>query len=102
VVAVNLDIQTEHVRMRPEWHRAIDAWVERCRARHPDVVSLDVTLCHDGGNRADDQVSIAATAHGRQLRGAGRAATMSAALEDALEAIERALTAPEPQPTPAL
>jgi ribosome-associated translation inhibitor RaiA len=100
-VAVNLDIETEHVRMRPEWHRAIDAWVERCRAQHSDVVSVDITLCHDGDNQPGDRVSIDATARGRRLHAGGRGATMNAALADAFDAVERALAGGPACPSPA-
>ena len=43
---MNIDIQTEHVLMCPDWHRMIDEWVARCRGRHPGVVGIDLTLRH--------------------------------------------------------
>jgi ribosome-associated translation inhibitor RaiA len=95
VVSVNLDIQTEHARMRPEWHRSIDDWIERCKALHPEVEGLDVVLHHADGP-IDDSVSITATARGRRLRGAARAPTMAAALGEALATVERELSASAP------
>jgi ribosome-associated translation inhibitor RaiA len=88
---VNIDIQTEHVRMQPAWHRMIDEWVARCRRQHSEVASVDVTLRHRDRSRPGEEVGVVATARGRQLRGAARAGLMSVALHDALDAVEREL-----------
>jgi hypothetical protein len=88
---MNIDLQTEHVRMQPEWRRMIDDWVERCRTQHPDVADIEVMLRHGDGGPLAETVTIDATARRRHLRGAGRAALMSMALHDALDAVDREL-----------
>ena len=88
---MNIDVQTEHVRMQPEWRRMIDDWIARCRTQHPDVADVEVTLRHGGGDRLAELVTIEATARRRHLRGVGRGAMMSMALHDALDAVEREL-----------
>jgi ribosomal subunit interface protein len=88
---MNLDIQTEHVAMRPEWHEMIDAWVDRCRRQHPTVVGIDLTLRHSDRNKAAEEVDAVAMARGRMLRATTRATLMTAALHDALDALEREL-----------
>jgi ribosome-associated translation inhibitor RaiA len=86
---MNIDVQTEHVRMQPEWRRMIEDWVQRCHTQHPDVASVEVTLRHDEGGGFAEMVSIDATARRRHLHSARRAPMMSMALHDALDAVER-------------
>ena len=88
---MNIDVQTEHVRMQPEWRRMIDEWVERCRRQHPDVAGVEVMLRHGEDDRLGEMVTIDATACRRHLRSAGRAAMMGVALHDALDGVEREL-----------
>ena len=92
---MNLDIQTEHVVMRPEWHRMIEAWVALCRGRHPGVGALDLTLRHGGERRAVEEVDAVATAGPRSLRAHATADVMSVALGDALASLEHELWAAE-------
>jgi ribosome-associated translation inhibitor RaiA len=92
---MNIDIQTDDVRMQPEWRRMIDAWVERCRAHYPEVRGVEVLLRHGEDDRPGEVVTIDATARRRHLRGAARAALMSMALHDALDAVERELLVDE-------
>ena len=84
---MNVDIETECVAMRPEWHRMIEEWVGRCARHHPDVADVDVTLRH-GEDRPAEEVDVVATARGRRLRAARRAPLMTTALHDALNALE--------------
>src|SRR5919197_6635328 len=88
---MNVDIQTEHVAMRPEWRRMIDAWIQGCRKHHPEIREIDLTLRHDAQRRAAEEVDVVATARGRRLRAARQAQLMSVALQDALETLEREL-----------
>jgi ribosome-associated translation inhibitor RaiA len=88
---MNLDIQTEHVAMTPEWHRMIDEWVALCRRRHPLVGALDLTLRHGNERVASEQVDAVATAGPRNVRAHARAEVMGVALGDALESLEREL-----------
>jgi ribosomal subunit interface protein len=89
---MNLDIQTQHVAMRPDWRRMIDEWVRRCREAHPDVVGIDVTLRHGSAARAAEEVEVEASVGGRSLRVTTHGEAMTVALQDALEALERRLT----------
>jgi ribosome-associated translation inhibitor RaiA len=86
---MNVDIQTEHVTMRPEWRCMIDAWVGRCRSQHPTIAGLDVTLRHGAGGDAPEEVDVVATDRARTLRATSRAPVMSIALRDALDALEK-------------
>lgn len=58
--------------MRPEWHRMIEDWVQRCAKRHPHVVGIDLTLRH-GDQRHPEEVDVEAPACGRRLRAARHA-----------------------------
>lgn len=70
---MNIEIQTEHVAMQPEWHRMIDQWLERCARSHPEIMDIDVRLRHgEPGRHPGEEVDVVATADGRSLRGRGR------------------------------
>jgi ribosome-associated translation inhibitor RaiA len=88
---MNIDIATEHVAMRPEWHDIIDTWVQTCRRRHPDVDEVDFTLRHAEAEPAGEAVDLVALTRGRSLRAGTRATDMGTALYDALEVLEREL-----------
>ena len=88
---MNIDIHTEHVAMRPEWQKMIETWLDRCRWRHPDVQGIDVRLRHADESRTAETVNLVALARGRSLRAGTRSTTMSTALYDALETLEREL-----------
>jgi ribosome-associated translation inhibitor RaiA len=89
---MNLDIQTEHILMQPEWHDQIDAWVVRCARFHPEVAGIDLTLRHGkSGQHPGEEVDVEATAGRRSLRVAKHAELMSVALHDALDALEHEL-----------
>jgi len=89
---MNLDIQTEHILMRPEWHDLIDTWVARCARFHPEVARIDLTLRHgESGQRPGDDVVVEVMAGRRTLRVAKHADLMSVALHDALDTLEHEL-----------
>ena len=88
---MNIDIQTEYVPMRPEWHRMIDDWIARCTRSHPDVQAVDLTLRHERGRKSGLEVAVVANARGRSLRAAKHGMTMTVALHDALDALEHEL-----------
>jgi hypothetical protein len=89
---MDIDIETEHVVMQPEWHRMIDIWVARTRKAHPEVAYVDLTLRHGEGDQdPGGEVDVVATADGRSLRVARHGLTMSMALLDALGALEHEL-----------
>ena len=88
---MNLDIETEHVAMTPEWHRMIDDWVTLCRRRHPHVGALELTLRHGNERVASEQVEAVACTGPRNVRAHAQAKVMGVALGDALENLEREL-----------
>src|SRR5262245_45799758 len=88
---MNVDITTDHVAMRPEWHDIIDGWLAGCRRRHPDLQGIDVTLRHGDADPAGEAVDVVALARGRRLRAGTRATDMGVALYDALDVLEHEL-----------
>ena len=88
---MNIDIHTEHVAMRPEWQEMIEAWLEDCRRRHPDVQDIDLSLRHAEKGLSAEAVNVVALARGRSVRAGTRATSMSTALYDALDTLEREL-----------
>ena len=84
---MNIDIQTEGIAMRPEWHRTIDEWIRGCRAHHPDVIGVDLVLRH----AARDEATVVATMRGARVRAAGEGDLMAAALHEALDGLEHEL-----------
>lgn len=89
---MEIDIQTEHVRMRPEWHRMIDDWLDRCARSHPEVRGIEVSLRRvEDDRRPGEAVEILAAAGGRNFRESTQANVMTLALHDAFEAIEQDL-----------
>lgn len=88
---MNIDISTEHVAMRPEWHDLIGTWLEGCRRRHPDVQAIALRIRHADSDPAGEAVDLVAQARGRSLHAETRATDMSVALHDALDALEREL-----------
>jgi len=86
---MNLDIRTEHIDMRPEWHRLIDAWVERCQRYHPSVAGLDIKVRQrDDRRRPGAEVEAVASTGRRRLRAATKAPLVRVALHDVLGALE--------------
>lgn len=92
---MNLDIQTEHVAMRPEWHRVIDEWIETCAKRHAGLIGIELTLRHAEHHRPGEEVEAVATAPGPSLRVARQAEAMDVALRDALDTLAQELAAHE-------
>jgi ribosome-associated translation inhibitor RaiA len=88
---MNLDIETRHTLMRPEWHRIIDDWVTRETTAHADLAAVDLTLQHD--ELAGDRVDAVARVGRRTVRAAAANGQMAAALRDALAALEREVDA---------
>ena len=88
---MNIDIHTEHIAMRPEWQEIIEAWLEDCRRRHPDVQGIDLSLRHAEQGQSAEAVNVVALARGRSLRAGTRGTSMSTALYDALDTLEREL-----------
>ena len=90
---MNLDIQTEHVLMRPEWHRMIEEWLALGAKAHPDLAAVDLTLRSGERPHTGNQVHAVARAGGRILRVDAQGDCMTIALHDALDALEREVSA---------
>jgi ribosome-associated translation inhibitor RaiA len=88
---MNLDIETERVIMRSEWHRMIDDWVARCRKVHPDVLALDIALRHVEAPHPSNRVDAVARGRGRTLRAGAEGEKMATVLHQALDALDRKL-----------
>jgi ribosome-associated translation inhibitor RaiA len=84
---MDLDIETEHVVLSPEWQGTIDAWIAHCRREHPAVRAVDLMLRRRERDR-EMEVDAVATAGSRNLRASRHSAGMAAALHDALDALE--------------
>src|SRR5262245_60101035 len=88
---MKLEIRSERVRMRPEWHALIDAWVDRCMRYHPMVGSLEIRLRQRSDRRPGAEVEVVASAGRRRLRSTGRATIVPIALHDVLDSLENEL-----------
>jgi ribosome-associated translation inhibitor RaiA len=90
---MNLDIETDHVLMRPEWHRMIDDWAARCRKAHPGIATLDLALRHVEKPHASNRVDAVARGRGRTLRSDAEGEDMATVLHEVLDALEREIEA---------
>ncbi len=89
---MDLEIQTQHVTMQPEWLELIEKGVEKLAKRHPRVTRVHVTLKHGQHHRqGQEEADILANVPGRTLRVAKQEETMTVALHAGLEALEREL-----------
>jgi hypothetical protein len=88
---MNVDILIEHTAMRPEWHDILDAWLQNCRRRHPEVDDVDLTLRHADFDACGEIVDLTVRARGRRLHSGTRATDMGTALYDAFDAVDREL-----------
>lgn len=89
---MDLEIQTQHVTMQPEWLELIEKGVAKLAERHPRLVRVHVTLKHDRHHlRGQEEVDILANVPGRTLRVAKQEETMTAALHAGFDALAREL-----------
>ena len=86
---MNLNIETDHILMRSEWHRMIDDWVTRSAKEHADLAAVDLALRHD--DRAGDRVDAIARIGRRIVRATAAGPSMATVLRDALDALQRQL-----------
>jgi len=81
---MDLDIQTEHVAMQPEWRRTIADWLARSTKQHPRLAAVDLRLRRQhGGHRVDTVARLGS----RSVRAGAQAESMTTALHDALDAL---------------
>jgi ribosomal subunit interface protein len=94
LAVVDLEIQTQHVAMQPEWRSLIEERLARLAERYPKLVRVHVTLKHGRHHlRGAEEVDIVATYPGATLRAAKQEEEMRDAVHAALDALERELAA---------
>jgi ribosomal subunit interface protein len=91
---MDLEIQTVHVDMQPEWRALIEDRLGRLAARFPELLRAHVTLKHGGHHHlGSEEVDIVANCAGATLRAAKQEEYLRDALHAALDALERELVA---------
>jgi ribosomal subunit interface protein len=91
---MDVEIQTQHVEMQPEWSALIDERLARLAERHPELIRVHVTLKHGRHHQhGADEVDIVATYPGATLRAGKEEEEMRDALHAALDVLERELAA---------
>jgi len=89
---MDIEIQTQHIEMRPEWRALIDARLARLAERTPDLLRVHVTLRHGQHHRSGvEEVAIVATCAGATLRADKHEERMQDAIHAALDVLERQL-----------
>jgi ribosomal subunit interface protein len=89
---MDIEIQTQHVEMLPEWRTLIDARLAHFGERYPELIRVHVTLKHGRHHRhGTEEVDVVATCSGATLRAAKQEEEMRAAVHAALDALEREL-----------
>jgi CspA family cold shock protein len=91
---VDIEIQTQHVAMQPEWRALIEERLARLAERYPELIRVHVTLRHGRHHlRGVEEVDVVATCTGATLRAAKQEEEMRDAVHAALEVLERQLAA---------
>ncbi len=89
---MDIEIQTQHVEMQPEWRALIDERLSRLLERFPKLNRVHVTLKHGPHHlHGSEQVNIIAICPGATLRAAKQEEEMRDALHAALDVLEREL-----------
>lgn len=91
---MDVEIQTQHIDLQPEWRAIIEQRLERLAARYPEIVRVHVTVKHGGHHRrGTEEVDIVANCAGATLRAAKQEGDVRDAVHAALDALERELAA---------
>jgi ribosomal subunit interface protein len=91
---MDVEIQTQHIDMQPEWRAIIEQRLERLGARYPEILRVHVTVRHGGHHRlGTEEVDIVANCAGGTLRAAKQEGHVRDAVHAALDALERELAA---------
>jgi ribosomal subunit interface protein len=91
---MDIEIQTQHVAMQPEWRALIDERLARLAERYPALIRVHVTLKHGRHHqRGVEEVDIVATCPGATVRAAKPGEEMRDAVHAALDVLERQLAA---------
>jgi ribosomal subunit interface protein len=89
---MDIEIQTQHVAMLPQWRALIERRLARLAERHPEMTRVHVTLKHGPHHQLGcDETDIVASCRGATLRVAKQEDDMHAAVHAALDALERQL-----------
>ena len=89
---MDLEIQSQHVPMQPEWRAFVDERVARLGERYPELIRVHVTLKRGRHHQQGaDEVDVVANVAGVTLRAAKQKERMLDALHAALDALEREL-----------
>jgi ribosomal subunit interface protein len=89
---MDIEIQTQHVEMRPEWRAIIDERLAHLAERYPRLIRVHVTLKHGRHHVGGvEEVDILASYPGATLRAAKQEEDMRDAVHAALDALEREL-----------
>jgi ribosomal subunit interface protein len=91
---MDVEIQTQHVAMQPEWNALVEERLARLAERYPRLIRVHVTLKRGRHHlRGVDEVDIVATCPGATIRAAKQEDEMRDAVHAALDALERQLAA---------
>ena len=91
---MDIEIQTQHVDLQPEWRALIDDRLSRLLERYPTLIRVHVTLKHGRHHlHGAEEVDIIATCPGATVRAAKQEEEMRDALHAALDVLERELAA---------
>jgi ribosomal subunit interface protein len=91
---MDIEIQTQHVDMQPEWRTILDERLTRLGERYPELIRVHVTLKHGRHHRSGaEEVDIVANCAGATLRAAKQEEVMRDAVHASLDALERELAA---------
>jgi ribosomal subunit interface protein len=95
---MDIEIQSLHVEVAPEWRTLIDDRLAMLAARYPELIRVHVTLKHGAHHqRGLEEVDVVATCTGGTLRAGKQEETMRAAVHAALDALEREVAAQHEQ-----
>jgi ribosomal subunit interface protein len=93
-IRMDIEIQSQHIAVQPEWRTLIDERLARLAERYPELIRVHLTLRHGRHHRRGvEEVDIVATAPGGTLRAAKQEEEMRDALHAALDALEREVAA---------
>jgi ribosomal subunit interface protein len=91
---MDIEIQTQHIDMQPEWRDLIDQRLARLAERYPKLIRVHVTLKHGRHHlRGVEEVDIVGTYPGATFRTAKQEEEMRDAIHAALDSLEREVAA---------
>ncbi|HET7224759.1 MAG TPA: HPF/RaiA family ribosome-associated protein [Candidatus Eisenbacteria bacterium] len=86
---MDLEIQTEHIELDPNWRDLIETLANHVEARYPELLRLHVTLKHGPHHRVGfEDVALVANVEGRTFRAEKREEKVRAAIHAAFHALD--------------